>query len=104
MTDLTKALSGQDVLVSAISTFAVAEQIPIIDAAIAAGVKRVIPAEYGVNTRKLGPTGLGEILGKKREILDYIIEKTKSHPEFTWTALAVGGFFDLVCNHLLPFL
>lgn len=42
---LTKALEGQDALVSAVATLAVPSQRMLIDAAVEAGVKRIIPSE-----------------------------------------------------------
>ena len=50
---LEAALAGQDALVSTVTTAAAGQQRPFLDAAFAAGVKRVIPAEFGVNTRTL---------------------------------------------------
>jgi len=42
---LTKALEGQDALVSAVASLAVLSQLVLIDAAVKAGVKRIIPSE-----------------------------------------------------------
>jgi uncharacterized protein YbjT (DUF2867 family) len=42
---LTKALEGQDALISALATLAVPSQRMLIDAAVKAGVKRIIPSE-----------------------------------------------------------
>jgi uncharacterized protein YbjT (DUF2867 family) len=42
---LTKALKGQDALVSAVASVAVPSQRMLIDAAVKAGVKRIIPSE-----------------------------------------------------------
>ncbi|KAJ4327145.1 hypothetical protein N0V84_002407 [Fusarium piperis] len=46
---LTAALKGQDVVVSTLTTLAVATQETLIDAAVAAGVKRFLPSEFGSN-------------------------------------------------------
>ena len=43
---LTTALNGQDALVSAVATNAVPSQRQLIEAAVEAGVKRIIPSEY----------------------------------------------------------
>jgi uncharacterized protein YbjT (DUF2867 family) len=43
---LTAALEGQDALVSAVASLAVPSQRLLIDAAVQAGVKRIIPSEY----------------------------------------------------------
>ncbi|KAL2125955.1 hypothetical protein VTI74DRAFT_2085 [Chaetomium olivicolor] len=92
---LTKAFSGQDVVIITVATSASGSQIPFIDAAIAAGVKRFIPAEWGHNTRpgKLnGP--LADMLGGKTRTIDYLIEKAKFNPWLTWTGIATSSFFD----------
>lgn len=91
---LKEAFGGQDVVVSAIATPAVQGQKTIIDAAIAAGVKRFIPSEFGINTRITGGTAIGKILSGKVAIVDYLDEKSKSNPEVTWTGVSTGLFFD----------
>ncbi|KAH9203971.1 hypothetical protein DL95DRAFT_471911 [Leptodontidium sp. 2 PMI_412] len=91
---LTKAFVGQDAVVSTIATSAVGGQNVLADAAIAAGVRRYIPSEFGINTRKLASEVLGKMLQAKTAHVDYLMEKAKSHPSFTWTGLATGLFFD----------
>lgn len=46
---LRQALKGQDVLVSALGKMALGMQEKLIDAAVAAGVRRIIPSEFGGN-------------------------------------------------------
>ncbi|KAI0102660.1 hypothetical protein GGR51DRAFT_282802 [Nemania sp. FL0031] len=91
---LTSALEGQDALVSTIATVAIAGQRPLVDAAVAAGVRRFIPSEFGINTRFLGKEPIGAILQGKVQTLDYIHEKSKQNPSFTWTGISSGLFFD----------
>ncbi|OTA57410.1 NAD(P)-binding protein [Hypoxylon sp. EC38] len=91
---LTSALDGQDAVVSTIATVAVAGQTPLVDAAIAAKVKRFIPSEFGINTRIVNNTAIGNILQGKVKTLDYIIGKSKDNPWFTWTGISSGIFFD----------
>ncbi|KAI0430096.1 hypothetical protein F5Y09DRAFT_356285 [Xylaria sp. FL1042] len=91
---LTAALDGQDALVSTIATAAVAGQQPLVDAAVAAGVKRIIPSEFGLNTRFLGKDPVATILQGKIKTLNYIHEKWKQNPSFTWTGISTGLFFD----------
>ncbi len=93
---LTKAFAGQDAVVITIATVAaLGGQKPIVDAAVAAGVKRLIPSEFGFNTRTLSDPVLEKMLSGKKAALDYIIEKSKANPNFTWTGVANSGFFDL---------
>ncbi|KAI8623234.1 hypothetical protein F5Y19DRAFT_390345 [Xylariaceae sp. FL1651] len=91
---LTSALEGQDALVSIIATAAVANQRPLVDAAVAVGIKRFIPSEFGINTRFLGNKPIGKILQGKIQTLNYIHEKSRENPSFTWTGISTGLFFD----------
>ncbi|KAI1149786.1 hypothetical protein F4825DRAFT_35716 [Nemania diffusa] len=96
---LTSALAGQDALVSTIATVAVGGQLPLVDASVAVGVKRFIPSEFGINTRFLGSEPIGTILQGKTKTLDYIHEKSKQNPSFTWTGISTGLFFDWGLDH-----
>lgn len=94
---LTAALKGQDAVVSNVGTMQITAQTTIIDAAIAAGVKRVIPSEFGCDldnpsTRKL------PVYGPKVQIQDYVIEKTKSS-DLTYTLVYNGAFLDWGIDH-----
>ncbi|KAL7620161.1 hypothetical protein AAE478_009154 [Parahypoxylon ruwenzoriense] len=91
---LKSALDGQDAVVSTIATVAVGGQLPLVDAAVSAKVKRFIPSEFGINTRLVAGTAIGNILQGKVKTLDYIIDKSKENPWFTWTGVSGGLFFD----------
>ncbi|SPJ91015.1 related to 2`-hydroxyisoflavone reductase [Fusarium torulosum] len=91
---LKTALQGQDAVVSTASAALLSRQPLIIDAAIAAGVKRFIPSEYGINTRTVEHAGLKAMLEAKIKTVDYLIEKSKETPSFSWTGLSTGLFFD----------
>lgn len=89
-------------MISVISTDAAQQvQKSIIDAAIAAGVKRFVPSEFGVNTRKPGveKTRVGEFLAGKRKVVDYLIQ---NEDKISWTGLSTGFFFDSVCCFPFP--
>ncbi|KAL6828039.1 hypothetical protein V8C40DRAFT_265186 [Trichoderma camerunense] len=58
-------LQGHDALVSTISPAAVGDQKTIIDAAVAAKVRRFLPSEFGVDTRRTEERSLGWILANK---------------------------------------
>ncbi|KAJ2971048.1 hypothetical protein NUW58_g9528 [Xylaria curta] len=96
---LTSALTGQDALVSTIATAAVGGQQTLVDAAVAAGVRRIIPSEFGINTRFLGKEPIGAILQGKVKTLNYIHEQSKRNPSFTWTGISTGLFFDWGLDH-----
>ncbi|KAL9066354.1 MAG: hypothetical protein Q9157_007175 [Trypethelium eluteriae] len=88
---LTAALQGQDAVVSALSP-AVADQIPLIDAAIAAGVKRFLPSEFGCDTLNANAAKL-PVFGRKVQVHDYLAEKAKDG-KVTYTLMMTGAFLD----------
>lgn len=94
--DLVEALTGQDVVVSALAHTAASLQRAVIDASISAHVQRFIPSEYGMNTRKFGVSKLAVMLKEKVDIMDYLIELSKKYEWFSWTGLATGSFFEWV--------
>ncbi|KAI0827507.1 NAD(P)-binding protein [Hypoxylon sp. FL0890] len=96
---LTSALEGQDAVVSTIATVAVGGQTQLVDACIAAKVKRFIPSEFGINTRIVNNTAIGNILQGKIKTLDYIIGMSKENSWFTWTGISSGIFFDWGLKH-----
>lgn len=96
---LNAALQGQDAVVSAIATVAVGGQTSLINAAIQQGVKRFIPSEFGINTRIVEGTPIGKIVQDKVKTVDYLDEKSKANPRFTWTGVSSGLFFDWVGIH-----
>ncbi len=96
---LKAAFDGQDAVVSVVGVPGIASQRTAVDAALAAGVKRFIPSEFGINTRKVRDTPIGKIVAGKIAIVDYLEEKARENPSFTWTGVSTGLFFDWVCNH-----
>ncbi|RYO93749.1 hypothetical protein DL766_002988 [Monosporascus sp. MC13-8B] len=96
---LKHALEGQDAVVSTLATVAVVSQNPLIDAAVEAGVKRLIPSEFGINTRIVEGTAIGQLLQGKIKSVDYLEEKSKANPGFTWTGVSSGLFFDWGLKH-----
>jgi hypothetical protein len=64
---------------------------------VAAGVKRFIPSEFGINTREVRGTPIGKILAGKIAVVDYLEETARKNPSFSWTGLSTGLFFDWVC-------
>ncbi|KAK4225423.1 hypothetical protein QBC38DRAFT_264373 [Podospora fimiseda] len=91
---LLSVFTGQDAVVSVIGTAAVPSQKIAVDAAVAAGVKRFIPSEFGINTRKVRDLPIGKILAGKIGVVDYLQEKAKENEAFTWTGITTGLFFD----------
>lgn len=94
---LKSALAGEDAVVSVLGAAALgAQQQNLADAALAAGVKRFIPSEFGINTRKLEGLSLAKILGFKIKLVDDLIAKAAQNSSFTWTGVSTGMFFDFL--------
>jgi hypothetical protein len=94
-------LKGQDAVVSTIGALGTLTQTKLIDAAIAAGVKRYIPSDFAPNTPELGAMEkvLPELyirLKPKRTVIEYLEKQVETHPEFSWTAVGSGPLFDWV--------
>lgn len=62
----------------------------------AAGVKRFIPSEFGINTRQLQGLKIGQIVAGKTKLVDDLQKKAEQNPGFSWTGISNGLFFDLV--------
>jgi hypothetical protein len=90
---LTAAFQGQDAVLSLISGSVVGDQNKLIDAAIAAGVKRFVPSEYGSNTADERIISIVPILSAKKAMVDYL--RTKED-RISWSAVINGLFFDWV--------
>lgn len=82
-----------EVVVSCLATLAIGSQNPLIDAAAAAGVTRFIPAEFGMDSMNPLCVEL-PVCAPKTATQRYLSEKSKSHPGFSWTAIANGLFLD----------
>ncbi|KAL4902708.1 hypothetical protein BDW74DRAFT_180410 [Aspergillus multicolor] len=86
--DLIAAFTGQDAIVNAITSFSVSEQIKFIDAAIAAGIKRYVPSEYGLDNNTPKARELSPVFKEKGEVQDYLRKKEGSG--LSWTSVACG--------------
>ncbi|KAK5188077.1 hypothetical protein LTR16_008793, partial [Cryomyces antarcticus] len=90
---LTAAFKGQDLVISTGSGGDFELQARIIDAAIAAGVARFIPAEFGHDSRnervqeRLPPS-------KQRALVIEYLQSKAIEGDIEWTALAVGVLLD----------
>lgn len=91
---MTTALKGIDAVVSTLSGQGHENQRFLIDAAIAAGVKRFIPSEFGSCTTspKVEALPVYATMVKTRK---YLQEKAQAG-EFTWTVLACGAFLEFL--------
>lgn len=85
-------MRGQDVVISMVSGHATGSQNVLVDAAIAAGVKRFLPSEFGPPTQDAKFLAVNPAtLGPKIATVDYL--KTKES-QISWTSIVTGSFFD----------
>ncbi|RYP44536.1 hypothetical protein DL768_009007 [Monosporascus sp. mg162] len=90
---LTEALKGQDALVDAINTPGSTEVAQhLIDAAVAAGVYRVIPSEFSGDPNNTILRALPPFV-TKTQVLNHLKKKTEG-TETTWTTISNNAFLD----------
>ncbi|RMY64788.1 hypothetical protein D0863_09568 [Hortaea werneckii] len=92
---LKSALAGQEALVSTITTSAIDQQKLLIDAAIAAGVQRIIPSEFGCDLDNPKAREL-PVYADKVELEKYIQTQCQQRNEgkTTYTFVFNNAFFD----------
>ena len=93
VSDLTTALEGVKVVISTLATTVVGSQDVLIDAAIAAGVERYLPSEFGSDTAHPTVAKL-PVFKHKIETQEYLKSKVQENPNFSYTLLMTGPFFD----------
>lgn len=95
---LTKALNGQDAVVSAVGTEGLLGQKVLIDGAIAAGVKLFIPSEFGSDLGNPKTAAL-PVFGYKIPVNAHLEEKVKTNPDFSYTQVRNSAFLDWGLEH-----
>ncbi|OQE22104.1 hypothetical protein PENFLA_c013G06043 [Penicillium flavigenum] len=92
--ELTEALRGQDALINTTNIVESIPQINLVDAAVAAGVYRYLPSEYGLNNNK-PEIGQLPIFKAASEGLQHMREKcAASGGATTYTDIHNGGLLD----------
>ncbi|KAK3071389.1 hypothetical protein LTR53_008700 [Teratosphaeriaceae sp. CCFEE 6253] len=95
---LTKELQGQDALVSTIGFGGASYQKNLLDASIAAGVKRFLPSEFGCDLENEKAAAL-PIFAPKVEVESYAKEKVKD-TSTSYTSVYTNAFLDWgLVNH-----
>ena len=94
---LTSALRGHDALVCCITSNSVVIQPTLFSAAVAAGVKRIIPSEYGILQVQPKAKDLSPIQPVV-ELQKLLISTCESNPQVSYTVLATGVFLDIAIN------
>jgi nucleoside-diphosphate-sugar epimerase len=99
--ELTLAFENQDAVVIALTTSSVTKDgrdglaIRLIDAAVAAGVKRFIPSEFGVNNLDPRARSLVPVYDIKGAMLEHLIAQSlASNGKLTWTSICCGSWLD----------
>jgi len=90
---LTEVLKGHTAVVSTLATTSVGSQNPLIDAAVAAGVSRFIPSEFGSDTLNPKSAAL-PVFKYKVETQKYLEAAASKNPSFTYTFICNGPFLD----------
>ncbi|EIN06632.1 NAD(P)-binding protein [Punctularia strigosozonata HHB-11173 SS5] len=90
---LTVALQGVDAVVSAVAFAGILGQTKLVDAAVAAGVKRFLPSEYGSDLRHPAARALS-VFAPKAKVEDYLETVSAEHPGLTYTFVSSGPFLD----------
>lgn len=88
---LKQALEGQDAVISIVGGSALGDQNKLIDAAIAAGVKRFIPSEFGSNTPDSRTRAIVPVFEAKFGTVNYLKSK---EDVISWSSVVTGPFFD----------
>jgi nucleoside-diphosphate-sugar epimerase len=99
---LEDALQGHFGVVSTVNARATGEQMPLIEAAVRAGVERFIPAEFGADMANKKARAL-PVFEQKEKTAEKLSEMATTNPNFTYTLVRNGVFFDwgLQMNFLL---
>jgi uncharacterized protein YbjT (DUF2867 family) len=91
-TDLVSAFQNQDAIISAVGYPAKLQEPALIEAAIAAGVKRFVPSEYGLNNDLPAARALNPIFKSKGDVIDLL--RSKESSGLTWTSIPTGMWLD----------
>jgi uncharacterized protein YbjT (DUF2867 family) len=90
---LTAALHGQDAVISVAGNEGLPGQSVLVDASIAAGVKRFLPSEFGLDTGNSKTAAL-PVFGYKVATRKHIEEKVAAGGSITYTYVINGPFLD----------
>ncbi|KAG4414189.1 hypothetical protein IFR04_012676 [Cadophora malorum] len=91
--ELTAALKGQDAVVSTVARAGVRGQTVLVDAAIAAGVKRILPSEYAGDLSNPNAATLPPF-ADKIHVRKYIEAKVAAGADITYSFLVSSIFLD----------
>lgn len=84
---LIPAFTGQDVVISCLTTLSTPHQLRLIDAAVAAGVRRYVPSEYGLNNARADAQALCAVFAAKGAVQRYLRER---EDRIEWMSVSCG--------------
>ncbi|KAF2008805.1 NAD(P)-binding protein [Aaosphaeria arxii CBS 175.79] len=96
--ELTQAFKGQDVIVNCMTSLSVSDQFRMIDAAIAAGVKRYVPSEYGLNNMRPDAQALNRVFHDKGKVQEYLRAKA-ADGAIEWMSVSCGMWVKWSMEH-----
>ncbi|KAI7462482.1 NmrA-like family protein [Hortaea werneckii] len=92
---LATTLQGHDAFVITIKGSQTEVQKKLADAAVRAGVRRMIPADFGsCDSSTTEAQELVPLFKHKADLRQYLQTLAAQHKGFTWTSLVTGHFFD----------
>ena len=101
LAELTAAFQNQDAVVVALSTGPVTADgkdglaFRLVDAALAAGVKRFVPSEFGANNLDARARRLIPTYDAKGHMLEHLIDAcAASKGKMSWTSISCGSWLD----------
>lgn len=94
--NLTTSLAGQDAVVCTVGPGGLAPQVNMIDAAVAAGVKRFILNDFGWGPDHRGYPEFKAIGESRRVAWDHAKQRSEANPNFTYTGISIGNPIDWV--------
>jgi hypothetical protein len=93
--DLVPVFTGQDAVVVTIKGTQVDIQKRLADAAVKAGVKRFIPADFGsCDSSSPHAQDCVPLFANKTELRGYLTSLAEKNKDFTWSSIVCGHFFD----------
>ncbi|KAL9052688.1 MAG: hypothetical protein Q9162_005247 [Coniocarpon cinnabarinum] len=92
---IASALQGADALVVTMPAKRSEDMARLANACIKAGVRRMIPADFGsVDSTDTRCLDLVPLYGEKTKAREYLQRLSSENGSFTWTSLVCGHFFD----------
>ncbi|KLU86040.1 hypothetical protein MAPG_05059 [Magnaporthiopsis poae ATCC 64411] len=85
--ELEVAFKGQEAIINCMTTLSVNDQFRFIDAAMAAGVRRYLPSEYGLNNMRMDAQALCTVFRDKGKIQEHLRDLAAAG-RIEWTSIS----------------